>query len=256
MKTMFGCALVLAMAGCVSQGKYDRAVAETQTTRAELGKRSHALDQANADVERQRREIGALETQLEQLTKAALVEGADKSAQIENMKKRLDELRAAHAASEARATMFRGLAKKLAKEIDAGDLMIVIRDQRMVLQLPDDVLFDSGRAALKPAGKATLEAVAIALQSLPTRQFQVAGHTDNEPIKKSPFASNWELSSARALTVVHFLLEKGIQPPALSAAGYGEVDPVAANDTPEGRRKNRRTEITIQPSIDELVHVP
>jgi chemotaxis protein MotB len=256
MKTILGCALVLAMAGCVSQGKYDRAVAETQTTRAELGKKSVALEQANADLDRQRGEIHALETQLEQLTTAAFVAGADKSAQIDAMKKRLDELRAAHSAAEARAIMFRGLARKLAKEIDAGDLLITIRDQRMVLQLPDDVLFDSGRAALKPAGKATLESVAIALQSLPTRQFQVAGHTDNEPIKKSPFASNWELSTARALTVVHFLLAQGIQAPSLSAAGYGEVDPIAANDTPDGRRKNRRTEITIQPSIDEIVHVP
>lgn len=72
----------------------------------------------------------------------------------------------------------------------------------------------------------------------------------------SGFASNWELSAHRALEVTGFLVEVGMHPEALSAAGYGEFDPVAANDTPVGKASNRRIEITLQPNIDELVAVP
>ena len=119
-----------------------------------------------------------------------------------------------------------------------------------------DVLFDTGRTELKPAGKAALKAIAEVIRIMPERQFQVAGHTDNVPIRTERFPSNWELSTGRALRVVHFLIGEGAEPSSLSAAGYSEIDPVASNDTPEGRRRNRRTEITLQPNIDELVKVP
>jgi chemotaxis protein MotB len=140
--------------------------------------------------------------------------------------------------------------------IDAGDLAITLRDGRMVLRLSNDVLFDSGRAELKPAGKRALAEVAGVLRAIPRRQFQVAGHTDNEPIRFSPFRSNWELSTARALEVSAFLVVQGMDPHALSAAGYGEFDPVSANDTAVAKAHNRRTEITLQPNIDEIVAVP
>jgi chemotaxis protein MotB len=92
--------------------------------------------------------------------------------------------------------------------------------------------------------------------SIRNRQFQVAGHTDSVPTRTAKFGSNWELSTARALEVVHFLEQANVGRRVLSAAGYSDVDPVAPNDTIEGKRKNRRTAITLQPAIDELVHVP
>jgi chemotaxis protein MotB len=259
MKAKLACGLVLAAlaaSGCVSQGKYDQAVAQTQTTRAELMRKSTALDQANMELQRQQNEINALEAQFENANKSTLLQGATKQAQLSDLQKRLDDLRAAHAAAEGRAVMFRELAKKLQHEVDAGNLTIVLRDQRMVLQLPNDVLFDTGKTELKPAGKSALAAITNALNSMPGRHFQVAGHTDNVPIANAQFPSNWELSSGRALRVVHFMLEKGATPSALSAAGYADVDPVSSNESPEGRKHNRRTEITIQPNIDELVKVP
>jgi chemotaxis protein MotB len=126
----------------------------------------------------------------------------------------------------------------------------------MVLQLSNDVLFDTGRTELKPAGQAALEAIAAVLATMPNRHFQVAGHTDNVPIRTDRFPSNWELSSGRALRVVHYLIDKGVAPEWISAAGYGEMDPLADNATADGRKRNRRTEITLQPNIDELVKVP
>jgi len=94
------------------------------------------------------------------------------------------------------------------------------------------------------------------IESMPQRQFQVAGHTDDVPIHNDRFGSNCELSAGRALRVVHFLVSDGAGAKSLSAAGYSETDPIAANKTPEGRKQNRRTEITLQPNIDELVNVP
>jgi chemotaxis protein MotB len=126
----------------------------------------------------------------------------------------------------------------------------------MVLVMPNDVLFDSGKAEIKPGGKEALAQVASALASFDNRRFQVAGHTDNDPIRYSGFHSNWELSTERALHVVEFLLKSGMRAEALSAAGYAEFDPVASNESAEGKGQNRRIEITAQPDINEIVAVP
>jgi chemotaxis protein MotB len=140
--------------------------------------------------------------------------------------------------------------------VDAGDLAITLRQGRMVLRLSNDVLFDSGWSELKPEGKRALSQVAAVLVTIPSRQFQVAGHTDNDPIRVSPYKSNWDLSTARALEVTSFLVGRGVDPHVLSAAGYGEFDPADTNDTQGGKTHNRRTEISLQPNIDELVAVP
>jgi chemotaxis protein MotB len=118
------------------------------------------------------------------------------------------------------------------------------------------VLFDSGKAEIKAGGKEALGQVAAALAAFEGRRFQVAGHTDNVPIRHSGFISNWQLSADRALEVVNFMIQEGMKPEALSAAGYGEYDPVADNGSAEGKAKNRRIEITLQPNIDDFVAVP
>ena len=200
---MLGCGAI-AIVGCVSQGKYDQAVAETEITRAELNDKNRQLEAANAENER------------------------------------------THA-------VYQDTVHRLNKQIDAGELKVEIRDGRMVLDLQNDILFDSGRVDITAAGAKDLDAVADILKSLPDRQFQVAGHTDDVPIKTSMYASNWELSTGRALSVIHYLEDKGVSAGQLSATGYADVDPVASNATAEGRRQNRRLEITLQPHITEVV---
>jgi chemotaxis protein MotB len=255
---------------CVSQGKYDRAVQEgranVELTRAELRRtedrlrsQSSTLEQLTAELAHRQDVISRLRSELDQLDAVASARSGDVAtsrARIGELQRRLVELEAAQRASEARAALYRDLTFRLKKQVDAGDLAIVIRDGRMVLQLPNDVLFDTGRTEIKPAGKNALRAVAEVIRALPRRQFQVAGHTDNVPIHNDQFASNWELSTGRALRVVHFLIGEGADGSVLSAAGYSEVDPIANNGSPEGRKQNRRTEITLQPNIDELVRLP
>ena len=159
-------------------------------------------------------------------------------------------------AADARAALFKQLALKFQKMIDAGELKISLRNGRMVLELRNDVLFDSGHTVIKPQGKLALTKIAPVLRTISDRHFQVAGDTDNMPIITSQFPSNWELSTRRAVEVVRFLIGQGMRPELLSAAGYGEFDPVSSNNDPEGRARNRRIEITLQPNIDELVSVP
>ena len=126
----------------------------------------------------------------------------------------------------------------------------------MVVILPSDISFDTGRTEIKPAGQEALKAIAGVLRAETDRHFQVAGHTDNVPIHTDRFASNWELSTGRALRVMHFLKEQGVPAATLSAAGYADVDPIGKNDSAEGRKQNRRTEITLQPDISDLVQLP
>ncbi|MBX3232566.1 MAG: OmpA family protein [Labilithrix sp.] len=251
------------LGGCVSKNKYDQAVAQTEITRAELakkelllGERNGIIQQSSAELEQRKDDIAKLKVEIAQLIQLDKSLKGEHRVRIGELQRRLVQLEAAQRAAEWRAQIYKDLTLKLKKQIDDGDLELVIRQGRMVLQLPDDVLFDSGRTELKPAGKEALAAIATVLATMPGRQFQVSGHTDNVPINNARFASNWELSSGRALRVVHYLVGQGVSESVLSAAGYSETDPIATNATPDGRKKNRRTEITLQPNIDELVEIP
>jgi chemotaxis protein MotB len=185
-----------------------------------------------------------------------LAEKGDLAKSLADAKARLDELTKAQQAADARAKLFRDFIAKFKKMIDAGQLKVVVRAGRLVIQLPNDVLFDSGQTDIKPAGQDALKQIAKTFVGITDRKFQVAGNTDNVPITTSRFPSNWELSTARAVQVVKLLILQGVPAGMLSAAGYGEFDPIAPNDTPDNQAKNRRIEIALQPNIQDLVAVP
>jgi len=122
---------------------------------------------------------------------------------------------------------------------------VEVNEKRITIVLPSPVLFDSGSAVLKPETKRTLQDFAEIIRNLKNK-IEVDGYTDDKPIKTGEFASNWELSSARAFSVIQFLTEEEkINPERLSALGFGEFRPKAPNDTEENRAKNRRIEINI-----------
>jgi chemotaxis protein MotB len=233
---------------------------------ARAGERDQALTSATKrgeDIQKSLDDTTAMNAQLRaelaRLGKDAdrlLQEKGSLASSLADARTRLEELRRAQSAAEGRAKVYRDLALKLKKMIDAGDLSITLRDGRMVLLLPNDVLFDTGRTEIKPAGKAALQQVAAVMKTIDKRHFQVCGHTDSVPIATAHFKSNWELSAGRALEVVHLLVAQGVKPEMISAAGYGEFDPVATNEASDGKKKNRRTEISLVPDIDELVAIP
>lgn len=143
------------------------------------------------------------------------------------------------------------LEERLAQEIKDKDIRLKMNEKGLVITFVADVLFDSGKAKIKSGAFGGLDKVARILQeNVPQLNIGIEGHTDNVPIKSSGWKSNWELSTARALSVLHYLVdEKDISPDRVSAIGYGEYKPVASNDTKEGRQLNRRVEIVILPTL-------
>jgi chemotaxis protein MotB len=147
------------------------------------------------------------------------------------------------------AQMAKGLENEMRADLESKDVTISNLQGRLTVNILDRVMFDSGEAILKPAGESVMRKVAAILAGHPQLKIHVIGHTDNVPIRpeaRNRFASNWELSTARALAAVHFLTEKaGVDPRRVGAIGYGEYRPVADNATAEGRARNRRIAITI-----------
>jgi chemotaxis protein MotB len=144
----------------------------------------------------------------------------------------------------------KGLEDEMRSDLESKDVTISKLQGKLTVNILDRVMFNSGEAILKPDGESVLRKVAAILAGHPELKIHVIGHTDNVPIR-TRFASNWELSTARALAAVHFLTERaGVDPHRVGAVGYGEYRPLADNATEEGRAKNRRIAITILP--DEL----
>jgi len=221
----------------------------------DLGTSEADVARLEAEVERLGSEIADLEGRIEVLTseKAALVKDRTAlRASVQEMEQALAELRKRKAAAEKRVGEFRELLARFQTLIDAGRLQVRIANGRMVVALATDVLFASGSAKLSPEGKEAVVAVAEVLAQIPDRRYQVEGHTDNVPISTERFPSNWELAAARAITVVHALQEGGVPPDRVSAASYGEYQPVGDNTTPEGRANNRRIEIVLVPDLSLL----
>jgi chemotaxis protein MotB len=144
----------------------------------------------------------------------------------------------------------KSLEDEMRSDLESRDVTISNLQGRLTVNILDRVMFNSGEAVVKPDGETVLRKVASLLAGHPELKIHVIGHTDNVPIR-GRFASNWELSTARALAAVHFLTEKaGVDPRRVGAVGYGEYRPIADNSTAEGRARNRRIAITILP--DEL----
>lgn len=147
------------------------------------------------------------------------------------------------------------LEKQLKKEIGDKDIRLEMAEKGLTIIFLSEVLFDSGKADIKKEAFTALDKVSKVLaENLEGRDVGIEGHTDNEPIKYSGWKSNWELSTARATSVLHYLVDnKSVEPKRISATGHGEYKPVISNDTPEGRKQNRRVEIVVLPKNMEKI---
>jgi chemotaxis protein MotB len=154
------------------------------------------------------------------------------------------------AREEKSKATYEQLMGQLQKEVSEGQVTISQYEDKLTVNVAEKIFFDSGSAELKPGGKEVLRKVGNILKGLTDKVIRVEGHTDNVPIAKPlqpTYPTNWELSAARAITVVRFLQEHaGVPPEMLMAAGFGEYHPIAPNDTPANKQKNRRIEIVLQ----------
>jgi chemotaxis protein MotB len=220
-------------------GDAQRLEAEIAAARVREADLTAKLRDAGVDLETHRTEVTRLSTTLEERERA-LAEYRSRAQKLEQIKARFDVLR-----------------RKL-EELTRFGLVVSIRHNKMVISLPGDVLFDSGKDTLRKEGEEILRRVAAVIhadRSLAERDYQVAGHTDDLPLKGGKFRDNWGLSLMRSRSVLTFLIGKDGSLPRRhwSAAGFAETDPVAANASKEGKQKNRRCELTVMPDVDEML---
>jgi chemotaxis protein MotB len=257
--TVFGLVMAIWAVGCgYSQEEWDQKVRENENLRAQLSAQQQARKKCDADYADALHEVDELKRKLQ-----------ERGLTLENLNQNLAEQRKALEEYKARADQLEEIRKRFEllraklQKLTALGLKVDVRDNRMLIQLPGDVLFESGRTELTKDGERILGQVAEVIRNDPElakRQFQVAGHTDSKPLKGGPYKDNWGLSAMRARSVLSFLTTPqpeggGLQPKNWSAAGYADTDPVSSNDSDEGRKKNRRVELVIEPNVEEMLNL-
>jgi chemotaxis protein MotB len=286
------------VSGCVSTGTYralesrsaaerdalQQQVATLDAQRLELEAQKESLEGELAaqrdEMERVQRALEGLSEQLALVERQAELTGAKKDEEARQLKTLRDKLsrdievlneqmaavqrqaQLASAQKDEEIKRLKGtydsLVKDLEGEIQKGEIKVTQIRDRLTVNLVEKVLFDSGRAEVKPAGKTVLKKVGAILKEVTDKQIRIEGSTDNVPIGerlRARFPTNWELSTQRATTVLRFLEEDaGVNGAHLAAVGYGPHRPIASNDTPEGRAENRRIEIVLVPAdIQEVL---
>ena len=274
---------LILLSACVSSGKHDATLAEMDTMRESLGSAQEEINRnqqqieqtekaldaakmqnamAQEEIKNNQQQIKKTEQELESARKQ-IVTATNELMKLESRKQDLQEelsesqvqmsmLRSIENETNRRNQIYEKFVDRLKTMIDGGQLTVSIEQGRIVINLPNNVLFKSGSAKLNPEGEEALTQIASVLSQFSDRRFQIEGHTDNKPIKSARFPSNWELSTSRALTVIHLLTDMDVVPENISAAGFGEFRPRADNETEEGRQFNRRIEIIMLPNLDIL----
>jgi len=225
-----------------------------ESCRADLGKVKPQIEEANKKYAGCNALLDANNKLLDANKKKAAEQDVQLTALSNNLsasKEEMAALQAQRTEAEKRLAAIADLQKQFAKMIDTGQLKVTARRGSLVLSLPSEVLFPSGVAELSKPGEMSVLEVGFNLKRLPDRRFLVVGHTDDQPLKNSVYKDNWELSTARALTVTRVLVQAGMDPKSLIAAGAGEHDPVSKD-----RARNRRIEIALLPTIHELPPLP
>ena len=233
--------------------KYEKLAQEHQASQDKLGKTTQELESEKARVAELEAKLKAMGVSLEETTGKV----SKLSASLEEQEKALREYKERAKQLEAIKARFEALKRKLDQLTKLG-LAVNIRNNRMVISLPGDVLFDSGQDTLKKEGKEILDQVANIVKadaSLITRNYQVAGHTDSKVFRGAgSFKDNWGLSLMRARGVLLHLVDAGGMPrDKWSAAGFADTDPIASNDDDAGRQKNRRCDLIVVPSVEEML---
>ena len=242
----------LSLPGCKKidelQAALDDANAKLLDTQGQLDAEKQSNGELRAEKSQLEQKIAELEAEIKQLN-AQISDLAHKAGLTEQ---ELAELRKEKAKREAELRVYKDLFASLKAMVDAGTIRVGFRKGRMVVELANNILFDSGKTELKEEGQAALAQLVAALGAVQDRDWLVAGHTDNIPIKTKRFKSNWDLSTARAVTVVNYMIEQGMPPAHVGAAGYGEFDPVGDNESESGRAENRRIEVILMPSLGDI----
>jgi chemotaxis protein MotB len=261
---------LFALSGCGhSEDEWQQAQRDIAKLKADLG----AANKRHADDEQKYSEAQQQIDDLKSKLKDLGVGLSRSEGENSKLRQAMSEYEARLKQLDDMKLRFHDLKARLDKLTSVG-LKVGIRNNRMVIQLPGDILFDSGKDTLKPDGKKILKQVADVIRgdaTLSTRNFQVAGHTDKEPYGGA-YYDNWGLSLMRARQVLTFLVSTdtrsveskgipaggGLDPKHWAAAGYGYMDPIAGSveqQTHDEEAKNRRVELVLQPNVEEMLNL-
>jgi chemotaxis protein MotB len=252
MRTLVLLTVALLAMSCVKKSTHQKALDENKRLKAELSDTQKKLADTETSLSAKIKELEAQLGILDETTKTKEAELGKARTEKEATLAELAELRRQKEAAEKRIAAYKALQDKFRALVDTGKLQVVFRNGQMTLKLPSGILFPSGSDKLSKDGETAIADVVKILMEFKERRFIIAGHTDTQPIKSSQFPNNWYLSTARANSVVQFMIKQGFPAKSLSAAGYGEFDPVAPNDTDKNRELNRRIEIILVPNLEEL----
>ena len=285
---------VFVLAGCVSTKTYEETLQASEARQQSIDELSTELASQKLENSALRREleevkaakaneaadlnrrITALEASLEEMEHAGITKNeeitslqaslANRNKEVEYLTREVERLKIKSGEISSQKekelsnvkTAYENLVSELKTEIEQGDIRITQALDRLSVNLVEKILFDSGKAEIKPEGLKVISRVGDILKKVEDRQIRVEGHTDNVrigPRIREQYPTNWELSTARATNVVRHLQDSvGVDPLHLSAGGYSEYRPVASNATAEGREENRRIEIVLLPlDVDRVL---
>jgi chemotaxis protein MotB len=261
---------MITVTSCVSKKKYLEAVADRDRLAAELATSKKELDACDTELQLTQSQFQSAKDDLE-YWKAHSTNLLERMSQLavlsqsesENVKKSLEKIdeqdqyiKKLTAAGQRKDSINLQLVTNLKRSLggfDDNDIQISVKKGVVYVSISDRLLFKTGSATVSAEAKTVLSKLAQVINTQPSIEVMVEGHTDTVPIHNEQFADNWALSVARASSIIRILEEDyKVSPTRMVAAGRGEFSPKATNSTPEGRALNRRTEIILVPKIDEF----
>jgi chemotaxis protein MotB len=227
------------------QAVNERLTAENQNLQNKLSGQQNINESQSAQLSEKDRE---LQSKLQDLQ--------NKDKDLQEKERMLREMQAIIARQDQLTKKLNQTLRDALVGFNSDELTMEIRDGKVYVSMSDKLLFKSGSNTVEPKGVDALKVLADVLNKNPDIQILVEGHTDNVPIKTAVYKDNWDLSVARATSITRMLNEKyGVAATRMTASGRGEYFPKASNDTPEGKAKNRRTEIILSPKLDEIMNL-
>lgn len=230
--------------------------AENERLSAELTARNAAYTDLDGRHEALKAESATTTDQLRKDLGKKADELSAKERTLQEREKTLREMQAEIARRDSITARLNSILRDALLGFQADELTVEVKNGKVYVSMSDKLLFRSGSAGVESKGKEAIVALAKVLEKNPEIDILVEGHTDNVPIKTAVFKDNWDLSAARASSIVRILSEEyKVEPTRLTAAGRGEFQPRGDNSTADGRASNRRTEIILSPKLDELMNL-
>ncbi len=257
-KSIFYFVLVVLSAGmlfpaCVSNKKFMASQAQVSLLQKENAVKLSQLNESERQEQQLKQEKAALQKESASIQEDLNLLSSESEMTIRDQAARLKDLMDVIQSQNDRTTSLKNSISRALLNYKTDELNVYQKDGKVYVSLSEKLLFNSGSDVVDPKGKEALKSLATVLNSSEDFSVSIEGHTDDVPIKTQRFKDNWDLSTARATSIVRILTkEYGFDATRITASGKGEFHPINLNDSAEGRSGNRRTEIVLSPDLQEI----